>query len=55
MTQRCTECGNRSIKGLKPGHGKCQWHWDAGCFGREWSKQIHGPEPINPPRPGSSR
>lgn len=39
--QVCTICGKRSIPGLIRGQGKCQYHWDAGAFGKKWADKVH--------------
>lgn len=33
-------CGKESIPGLKRGHGKCQYHWNAGVWGKEWADRC---------------
>lgn len=38
--KKCTICGKQSIPGLKPGHGKCQFHWDEGVWGTVWAKHV---------------
>ena len=40
MKQKCTICGKPSIPGLKPGHGKCQYHWDVGVWGKSWADKM---------------
>jgi len=35
--QKCTECEKPSIPGIKRGHGKCQYHWNAGVWGKAWA------------------
>jgi hypothetical protein len=40
MTNKCTICGKPSIPGLRPGNGKCQYHWNEGCFGKPWADKI---------------
>ena len=44
--QLCSICGLPSVRGLKSGHGKCEWHWTAGNWGRQWALQTIGPEPL---------
>ena len=39
--QTCTICGKPSIPGLKSGNGKCQYHWDAGVWGKAWADKVH--------------
>jgi len=39
--QKCTECGQLSLPGLVRGHGKCWFHWAAGCcWGRTWAEWL---------------
>lgn len=33
-------CDKRSIPGLIRGHGKCQYHWNAGVWGKEWADKA---------------
>ena len=47
--QPCSICGLPSVPGLKSGLGKCEWHWTAGNWGRQWALQTIGAEPL-PPR-----
>lgn len=37
--QKCTikGYGKDSIPGLIRGHGKCQYHYDVGQFGKDWA------------------
>ena len=43
-TQKCTECNERSLPGIKKGHGKCQYHWDMGVWGKKWADQVRDAE-----------
>ena len=43
--QKCALCNYQSIPGLKNGHGKCPFHWDAGLWGLEWSSQCYPNHP----------
>jgi hypothetical protein len=43
-TQKCTLCDLPSIPGLKRGHGKCQYHWDRGVWGKEWADKVRADE-----------
>ncbi len=40
--QKCSVagCGQLSIPGLVRGHGKCQYHWNAGVWGKEWADKV---------------
>lgn len=40
--QKCTigGCGKDSIPGLRAGHGKCQYHWNAGVWGKKWADEC---------------
>ncbi len=38
--QKCTLCNEKSIPGLLKGHGKCQYHWNVGAFGKEWADKV---------------
>ena len=40
--QSCTiqGCTKPSIPGLVRGHGKCQYHWNVGCFGQAWADEC---------------
>lgn len=38
--KKCTICGKPSITGLKKGHGKCQYHWNVGVFGKVWADKV---------------
>lgn len=44
---KCTICGGKGIPGLIRGAGKCQYHWDLECYGREWVDKCH-PERSTP-------
>jgi len=39
-TQKCTLCDKPSIPGLVRGKGKCQYHWNAGVWGKEWADRV---------------
>lgn len=36
----CTLCGKPGIPGLIRGSGKCQYHWNAGTFGKAWADKC---------------
>lgn len=36
-TQKCTLCDEPSLSGIKPGQGKCQYHWIMDIWGKEWA------------------
>ena len=38
--QKCTNCEKTSIPGLKPGRGKCPYHWAAGVWGVAWADGV---------------
>ena len=38
----CTICGKPGIPGLIRGAGKCQYHWNAGVWGKEYADRVHG-------------
>lgn len=42
--QVCTECGEPSIPGLARGAGKCQYHWNAGVWGKAWADKVRADE-----------
>ena len=44
--QVCTECGEPSISGLVRGKGKCQYHWNAGVWGKEWADKCRTESPA---------
>jgi hypothetical protein len=35
-----------SVRGLKSGLGKCEWHWTAGNWGRQWALQTIGGQKL---------
>ena len=39
-TNTCTVCGKPSIPGLHRGSGKCQYHWNAMLWGKEWADWV---------------
>lgn len=39
-SRRCTLCGSRSIPGLLAGHGKCQYHYNVGQYGKAWADYV---------------
>jgi hypothetical protein len=38
--QVCTLCEKPSISGLIRGRGKCQYHWNLGCWGKDWADKV---------------
>ena len=38
----CTICGEPGIPGLIRGAGKCQYHWNAGVWGKEYADRVRG-------------
>lgn len=48
--QKCTVCDNPSIPGLHKGHGKCQYHWNVGAFGKVWADECEKRETLNKKR-----
>ncbi len=36
----CTICGKPGLTGLKRGQGKCQYHWNAGVWGKDWADKV---------------
>ena len=38
----CTICGEPGIPGLIRGAGKCQYHWNAGVWGKAYADSVHG-------------
>ena len=40
--QQCSigGCAAPSVAGLQRGAGKCQYHWNAGVWGREWADHV---------------
>jgi len=38
--EQCTQCTEPSIPGMLEGHGKCQYHWNAGVWGKEWADKV---------------
>lgn len=40
MKQKCTLCNKDSIPGLLKGHGKCQYHYNLGQFGKDWADYV---------------
>ena len=38
----CTICGEPGIPGLIRGAGKCQYHWNAGVWGKEYADRVKG-------------
>lgn len=36
----CTLCGKPGIPGLIAGAGKCQYHWNAGVWGKAWADEV---------------
>ena len=38
--QKCTICGEPSIRGMSHGNGKCQYHWNEIAFGKEWADKV---------------
>jgi hypothetical protein len=54
--QKCTLCDKPSIPGLKPGQGKCQYHWNTGVWGKEWADEVRKSESgdLSPQRPSEA-
>lgn len=42
--QKCTECNEPSLPGLVQGQGKCQYHWNAGVWGKKWADEVKARE-----------
>lgn len=46
--QKCTisGCEKDSVPGLRTGHGKCQYHWNAGVWGKKWADECEQREEV---------
>lgn len=47
----CTECGKPGIPGLIKGAGKCQYHWNAGVWGKQWADEVERRKALREKQP----
>jgi hypothetical protein len=39
--KKCGICGERSLRGFKPGIGFCRYHCDVSACGAKWANKVH--------------